>query len=122
MDKESHPGYPRNPRRYVEHRVPPTEQQWADYRKAVEALEFLRTSPYFMEGGPEYGAEVNEPHDYIWREYTETWDEYRERYNKWLETGGEHFEAGMISNATGKPEPVFSEEAWKKITGMFDDM
>lgn len=56
--------------------TPPTEQQWADYRKAKEAHEYLMQSPYFQDGGPDDGSSVNEPtpdREYIYAETTEEW-------------------------------------------------
>ena len=56
--------------------VEPTEKDWADYRKAKEAHEYLLQSPYFEDGGPEEGSSVNEPtptREYIYAETTEEW-------------------------------------------------
>lgn len=56
--------------------TPPTEQDWADYRKAKEAHEFLLSSPYFIDGGPEDGSSVEEPtpkREYIYAETKDEW-------------------------------------------------
>jgi len=54
----------------------PTEADWAEYRKAKEALEYLRESPYFEDGGPDERSQVNEPEPSRQYIYTETYDEW----------------------------------------------
>lgn len=54
----------------------PTEAEWAEYRKAKEAHDFLLESPYFQDGGPDEGSSVEEPEpkrEYIYAETTEEW-------------------------------------------------
>lgn len=59
--------------------TPPTEADWAEYREGVALLEKLRDNPYFEEGGPEYGASMEEPRPTVHVEYAETEDEWRAR-------------------------------------------
>jgi len=54
----------------------PTEADWADYRKAKEAHEYLLNSPYFDDGGPDERSQVSplEPkREYIYAETHEEW-------------------------------------------------
>ena len=54
----------------------PTEADWAEYRKAKEAHEFLLNSPYFYDGGPDEGSSVSEPEpkrEYVYGETVEDW-------------------------------------------------
>jgi len=54
----------------------PTEADWADYRKAKEAHEYLLNSPYFDDGGPDERSSVSPPEptrEYIYAETTEEW-------------------------------------------------
>lgn len=54
----------------------PTEADWAEYRKAKEAHDYLLESPYFQDGGPDEGSSVEEPepkHEYIYAETVEEW-------------------------------------------------
>lgn len=82
-DKENHPGYVNNPRKKeVVDVIHPTAEEWEEYQKACAALEFLRKSPYYDEGGPEYKSEVSEPQDKLMYRFTETWEEYRERFSR----------------------------------------
>lgn len=56
--------------------TPPTEAEWADYRKAKEAHEYLLASPYFDDGGPDEGSSVSEPEpgrEYIYAETVDEW-------------------------------------------------
>lgn len=60
----------------------PTEADWADYRKAKEAHDYLLASPYFEDGGPDERSSVTEPEpkrEYI---YAETVDEWIARCHK----------------------------------------
>ena len=57
----------------------PTEADWAEYRKAREAHEYLLSSPYFDDGGPDERSQVSPPEptrEYI---YAETHDEWLAR-------------------------------------------
>ena len=57
----------------------PTEADWAEYRKAREAHEYLLSSPYFDGGGPDERSQVSPPEptrEYI---YAETHDEWLAR-------------------------------------------
>lgn len=54
----------------------PTEADWAEYRKAKEAHDYLLESPYFQDGGPDEGSSVSEPEpkpEYIYAETTKEW-------------------------------------------------
>lgn len=54
----------------------PTEADWADYRKAKEAHDYLLNSPYFDDGGPDERSSVGPPEptrEYIYAETTEEW-------------------------------------------------
>lgn len=54
----------------------PTEADWADYRKAKEAHDYLLGSPYFDDGGPDERSSVSPPtpsREYV---YAETHDEW----------------------------------------------
>lgn len=54
----------------------PTEADWAEYRKAKEAHEYLLGSPYFEDGGPDERSSVTEPEpgrEYIYAETVEQW-------------------------------------------------
>lgn len=54
----------------------PTEADWADYRKAKEAHEYLLASPYFDDGGPDEGSSVSQPEpsrEYIYAETEAEW-------------------------------------------------
>ena len=54
----------------------PTDAEWAEYRKAKEAHDYLLQSPYFQDGGPDEGSSVEEPepkHEYIYAETVEEW-------------------------------------------------
>ena len=54
----------------------PSEADWAEYRKAKEAHDYLLESPYFQDGGPDEGSSVEEPepkHEYIYAETVEEW-------------------------------------------------
>ena len=54
----------------------PTEADWAEYHKAREAHEYLLSSPYFDDGGPDERSSVSPPEpkrDYIYAETVEEW-------------------------------------------------
>ena len=54
----------------------PTEAEWAEYRKAKAAHDYLIMSPYFDDGGPDEGSSVSPPEprrEYIWAETHEEW-------------------------------------------------
>ena len=54
----------------------PTEADWAAYRKAKEAHEYLLNSPYFDDGGPDERSSVSPPEptrEYIYAETHEEW-------------------------------------------------
>lgn len=54
----------------------PTEADWADYRKAKEAHDYLIDSPYFEDGGPDERSSVTEPvprREYVYGETVEQW-------------------------------------------------
>lgn len=60
--------------------TPPTEEEWADYRKACEALDFLQTYPGFEDG---YDSSfVLEPQPRVEIEFAETVDEWLKRCRK----------------------------------------
>ena len=60
----------------------PTQKEWADYERARDALAFLRTSPYFQDGGPDERATIEPPSPRREYRYTETEKEWRERCSK----------------------------------------
>ena len=54
----------------------PTEAEWAEYRKAKEAHEYLLNSPYFDDGGPDERSQVSPPEpsrECIYAEAIEEW-------------------------------------------------
>jgi hypothetical protein len=54
----------------------PTEADWADYRKAKGAHDYLLDSPYFEDGGPDERSSVTKPEpkrEYIYAETVEEW-------------------------------------------------
>ena len=54
----------------------PTEADWADYRRARDAHEYLLASPYFDDGGPDEGSSVSEPspsREYVYGETVDEW-------------------------------------------------
>lgn len=54
----------------------PTEAEWADYRKAKEAHDYLLNSPYFDDGGPDERSQVNPPEpsrEYVYAETADEW-------------------------------------------------
>lgn len=65
--------------------TPPTEKDWADYRAAKEAHDFLIESPYFIDGGNDYGSEVEEPTPSREYAYAETEAEWLNRCRELIE-------------------------------------
>lgn len=66
--------YRRKVQRVIE--THPSEKDWEDYRAAKEAREYLLLSPYFRDGGPDDGSEVEEPRmsrKYIYAESEDEW-------------------------------------------------
>ena len=59
--------------------TPPSEQDWADYRAAKIAHDFLLSSPYFRDGGPDEGSEVEKPQSDRQYIYAESEDEWLDR-------------------------------------------
>ena len=54
----------------------PTEADWAEYRKAKKAHEYLLNSPYFDDSGPDERSSVSPPQptrEYVYAETTEEW-------------------------------------------------
>ena len=74
--------YIRRVERTVTH--PPSAEDWAEYEKAVEALEFLRDCRFYEEGGPDYESTVEPPGDRYEYIYLETKEEWRERCRQML--------------------------------------
>lgn len=74
MKSISDPRYRRKVKEVIEHQ--PTEQDWANYRAAKEAHEFLLESPYFIDGGSDDSSHVEEPEprrEYVYAETTAEW-------------------------------------------------
>lgn len=63
--------------------TPPTEAEWAAYRRAVELWDELAKNPYFDCADPK----IEEPEPKRVYEYTETEDEYRARIAQWEREG-----------------------------------
>ena len=63
--------------------TPPTETEWAAYRRAVELWDELAKNPYFDCTDPK----IEEPEPKRVYEYTETEDEYRARIAQWEREG-----------------------------------
>lgn len=59
--------------------TPPTEEQWAEYREALDLFEKLNQSPYFHIGGYDAEVTVEEPQPTVTIEYAETEDEWAAR-------------------------------------------
>lgn len=57
----------------------PTEAEWADYRTAKEAHEYLLNSPYFDDGGPDERSSISPPEPSREYSYAETVDEWLAR-------------------------------------------
>lgn len=63
----------------------PTEADWAEYRKAKEAHDYLLQSPYFEDGGPDERSTVVEPEpkrEYVYGETVEEWIERCQELDK----------------------------------------
>lgn len=59
--------------------TPPTEEQWAEYHRAVELLAELENNPCFYVGGSDCEVRVEEPQPKVHIEYAETEAEYEAR-------------------------------------------
>lgn len=58
--------------------IAPTNEQMAEYNRALELFAELETNRYFSDGGYEYGASIDKPTGR--REYT-----YAETHEEWLD-------------------------------------
>lgn len=66
--------------RKVDHEIvhPVSAKRWKEYHKIKKAYKKVRQSEFFVDGGPDYGSEIEEPRpiiEYVWAETVEEWQE-----------------------------------------------